>query len=427
MLFDATILTWGYMGGSNRSGIYFVTYNILKQFVKEPGFNIAMCVHSMYEYNIYTKYLLKDSFFGSFPVYHTYEKANTYKSNIKKHKNSIDSSKNILRKFVFLLKIIKNYVYLFMYNKNDKKNNNLFNAFDVYFSCLCPAPFEITKLEKIKHFLFLHDTIPVIFPQYYPDLSPDHWYSKVLKSLCKENYYFCNSEHTKNDFLKYFDKQLDKNKLFVTYIASSHDLHPEYDKKKLAMILKKYNVNYENNKYIFSFCTLEPRKNLIFTIRCFVKFIEKHQIDDLYFFIGGEAWKRFIEHLKENINNLSAHSSRIVQLGYVDDEDVNILFSNSLFFTYISQYEGFGMPPLEAMQAGTPVITSNNSSLPEVVGDAAITITWDDEEACIRAFEDLYFNENLRKDYITKGIERAKLFSWEKTGKLMIDKILEIA
>jgi glycosyltransferase involved in cell wall biosynthesis len=92
----------------------------------------------------------------------------------------------------------------------------------------------------------------------------------------------------------------------------------------------------------------------------------------------------------------------------------------------VAYYERFGMPPLEAMQAGTPVICSNNSSLPEVVGDAAITIDCDSEEQCIKAFEDLYFNENIRKEYIARGIERAKFFSWRKTGKLMIDKILEI-
>jgi glycosyltransferase involved in cell wall biosynthesis len=81
------------------------------------------------------------------------------------------------------------------------------------------------------------------------------------------------------------------------------------------------------------------------------------------------------------------------------------------------------MPPLEAMMAGTPVITSNNSSLPEVVGDAAITIEYNNEDQCIKAFEDLYFNEDLRKHYIAQGLERAKLFSWEKTVRSMTETI----
>ena len=425
MLFDASILTWAYLGGPSRSGLYFVSYNILKQFAKNSRFNITLCVNSMSDFRHYVAHLSKDAFFARFPIVSTCtEKTDIYKSNINKHKNSICTSKNTLRKMFYLLKLIKNYFYLFIYLKSNYFT--FMKSIDIYFSGMNSAPLEVNKFKSIKHFLVLHDTVPVIFPQYYPNLK-NEWYTEMIESLSKKNYYFCNSENTKNDFMKYFGKKLDKNKLFVTHIASSHDFHPDYDKKKLVKILEKYKANFENGKsYIFSFCTLEPRKNLIFTIRCFIKFIERHHIDNLYFYLGGGAWDQFIGQLNESINNFSAYSSRIVQLGYVDDEDVNILYSNSLFFTYLSQYEGFGMPPLEAMQAGTPVICSNNSSLPEVVGDAAITIDCDSEEQCIKAFEDLYFNENLRKEYIARGIERAKFFSWEKTGKLMIDKILEI-
>ena len=110
-------------------------------------------------------------------------------------------------------------------------------------------------------------------------------------------------------------------------------------------------------------------------------------------------------------------------MGYVDDEDVNTLYSNSLFFTYISLYEGFGMPPLEAMSCGTPVLTSNTSSLPEVVGDAAIMIEPTDKKACIDAMKNLYFNENLRNELSKKGLEQAKKFSWEKSTKIIIDSI----
>jgi glycosyltransferase involved in cell wall biosynthesis len=125
------------------------------------------------------------------------------------------------------------------------------------------------------------------------------------------------------------------------------------------------------------------------------------------------------------LNDINGGEGKIIRLGYIDDEDVNTLYSHSIFFTYLSKYEGFGMPPLEAMQAGTPVITSNNSSMPEVVGDAAIMIDCDSEEQCIKAFEDLYFNEGLRQRYIQKGIERGKIFTWEKTADKMMDIMLK--
>jgi len=116
----------------------------------------------------------------------------------------------------------------------------------------------------------------------------------------------------------------------------------------------------------------------------------------------------------------------IITLGFIDDEDVNILYSNSLFFTFISLYEGFGMPPLEAMQAGVPVICANNSSLPEVVGDAAIMVNAENEKEIIEAFSKFYFNEELRNEYVEKGLARAKLFSWDKTVKIMTDKMIGV-
>ena len=202
---------------------------------------------------------------------------------------------------------------------------------------------------------------------------------------------------------------------------------PNYNKNILKKVLSKYNIKYNTeNYYIFSLCNIEPRKNLIFTIKCFVNFLNKYNIKNLYFYLGGVQYLLYKTKFSNELSNFKNYHDRIVLLGYIEEKDLNILYSNSLFFTYLSQYEGFGMPPLEAMQAGTPIICSNNSSLPEVVGDAAITITYNDESACIKAFEDLYFNENLRKLYITKGIERAKLFSWEKTVNIMLNIMTEV-
>ena len=84
------------------------------------------------------------------------------------------------------------------------------------------------------------------------------------------------------------------------------------------------------------------------------------------------------------------------------------------------------MPPLEAMQAGVPVICANNSSLPEVVGDAAIMVNAENEKEIIEAFSKFYFNEELRNEYVEKGLARAKLFSWDKTVKIMTDKMIGV-
>jgi glycosyltransferase involved in cell wall biosynthesis len=249
-------------------------------------------------------------------------------------------------------------------------------------------------------------------------------YNAIIKTFNKDIYSFCISNSCKNDFFKYYWDKLDANKMFVTYIATNQQYVQNYDKQELVKILKKYGIEHNlNDKYLFSLCSLEPRKNLPFTITCLVKFIKKHNIQDLYFYLGGGTWNFFESVMEKTIEEAGEFRHKIKLLGYVEDADVNILYSNSLFFTFLSQYEGFGMPPLEAMQAGTPVITSNNSSLPEVVGDAAISLTYNDEEAVIKAFENFYFNEELRKEYITKGLERAKMFSWEKCVGKMIEVI----
>ena len=103
-----------------------------------------------------------------------------------------------------------------------------------------------------------------------------------------------------------------------------------------------------------------------------MQFVEKHQINDLVFVLGGGHYNEFIDKLNAMLGKIP--EGLVIKAGYIDDEDLAPLYSGAEWFVYTSQYEGFGLPPLEAMQCGCPVITSNNSSLPEVVGDAGIMI-----------------------------------------------------
>jgi len=422
LLYDASILTYFFEKSHYmRSGIFYTAYNVLKGFEKQQAFNITLLINS--DCYKFVKKMKKDPFFSKFSFYIIYDKRK-----LIQYINKLQTTANILKKIYYILKVFEHCLYALYFYLNKKKYNidNVLKKTNVFFSPVSSIYSDIMKYNNIKKYSILYDTMPLLYPEYYPNdfYTNDHITENAqINNLNKENYYFCISERTKSDYLKYYCNILDEKKMIITYIAAAQNFFPDYDKMKINAVLNKYNVKYKNNdKYIFSLCTLEPRKNLIFTVKCFIKFIMKHNIDNLYFYLGGAHWKSFIYLLKEQINSLNEYQDKIVRLGYVDDDDVNILYSNSLFFTYISQYEGFGMPPLEAMQAGTPVITSNNSSLPEVVGDAAIMIDYNSEEQCIKAFEDLYFNEDLRKYYIHKGLERAKLFSWEKT----VDKMTEV-
>jgi glycosyltransferase involved in cell wall biosynthesis len=403
-----------------RTGIYFVAFNVLRILSLDKRFSIVLYSDKITNNQ---KYFKDDFFLSQFPIYS--DRNEKFKSNINTHKNNLKINRNIYKKLICFLKIIKNS--LLLLKSSFIRNKYCLEDFDIFFSPWLIAPISITKLLTIKYFIVLYDAIPNIFPQYFPDINDDnHQYNRLTKSINKNTYYFCISNSTKNDFLSFYEDRFDKNKVFVTHLASSQNFFPDYDKVKLTNTIKKYFKEYENMAhYIFSFCTLEPRKNLLFTVRCFIKFIQKHKINDLFFFLGGTSWDFFVKQLQELLNDFSDYKDKIVQLGYIDDKDVNILYSNSLFFVYLSQYEGFGLPPLEAMQAGTPVICSNNSSLPEVVGDAAVMIDYSSEEQCIEAFEKFYFNSALRDDYIKRGLEHAKMFTWEKTVNIMSNAMIE--
>ena len=164
---------------------------------------------------------------------------------------------------------------------------------------------------------------------------------------------------------------------------------------------------------------MEPRKNLIRAVKTFLIFLKKNHIEDIVWVMGGSAWNSFTEAFRKE--GLAWNSDVIIRAGYVDDEDLPALYSNAEWFVYTSQYEGFGLPPLEAMQCGCPVITSNNSSLPEVVGDAGLLIDWDSDEQHIEAYEKYYFDDEIRKEKSLKGLERASLFSWKKTAENIVN------
>jgi len=423
LLFDASIIIQNINSKDIcRSGIYFVAYNLLCCFAKNEIYNTILLVPSG---TVFTDQSNLEKYLSSFPVISLPEEEdNRFKNNILVHLDHIIKSNNIFVISLRLLKILKNIILM----KISKRNNDSIDDIDAYFTPIFAVPDIINKRKSIKIFHFLHDCIPILESlSDHANVTMSEWFSKVLKTINTKTYYFCNSECTKRDFLNELHGRLDKKKMIVTPLATAQSFIPNYDKNTLKKTSEKYKVGQNPEEiYIFSLCNIDPRKNLIFTIKCFINFIKKHNIDNMCFYLGGAFYETYIKKFYEEIPLLKNYKDKVVLLGYIDDEDLNILYSNSLFFTYISQYEGFGLPPLEAMQAGTPVITSNNSSLPEVVGDAAIKITYNDENACIKAFEDLYFNEELRKEYIKKGIERAKLFSWDNTVKMMSDKIIKV-
>ena len=289
--------------------------------------------------------------------------------------------------------------------------NNIYSNYEVFLSPIYKIPVKFRKYNKIKKIVLLDDTVPIKYPDLNPASQKNSWYYQLLKTLNKDDYYCAISKSTRLDFLKHYP-QIDPAKIKTTLLACDDNFRA-CNIEQISKVKSKYNIPLDK-KYVFSLCTLEPRKNLVRTVKTFIEFIKKNYIDDMVFVLGGGHWEMFINELNKAITDLGDYQDKILKIGYVDDEDLAPLYSGAEWFTYTSQYEGFGLPPLEAMSCGCPVITSNNSSLPEVVGDAGIMIDWDSDEQHIEAYEKYYFNEDLRKEYAQKGLERAKQFSWEK-------------
>ena len=287
------------------------------------------------------------------------------------------------------------------------------DGFDIYFSPIFALKKEI---KAKKRYILLYDTTPLMFPEYFSS-NIINWFNILKDSLNRNDQYFSISQSTKKDFLKYCPN-INEKQIKVVPLAASEQFRrsSEEDIKKVK---EKYRIK---NKYIFSLCTLEPRKNLIRSVRTFVDFVKKNNIDNMVYVLGGATRDNFLGKLE---SELKLPEKIIQYLGYVPVEDLAALYSGAEWFVYTSQYEGFGLPPLEAMSCGCPVITSNNSSLPEVVGDAGIMIEWDSDEQHIKAYEDYYFNEKLRSEMARKGIERAQEFSWKKTADLIIEEFLK--
>jgi glycosyltransferase involved in cell wall biosynthesis len=267
---------------------------------------------------------------------------------------------------------------------------------------------------KCKKIATMHDLIPYIMPE----TVGRGYLLKFLKDVPKvielSDALITVSEWSKQDILKFFP--IDKDKIFVTPLAADAKYKPldkEYCKDLLSKI---YNIN---NPFILYIGGFSPRKNVKALITAFSKIYK--QLGANYNLVIVGATKDQGQYLSEFSTNLEL-ASKIIFTGFVPEEHLPILYNGCDAFVYPSLYEGFGLPPLEAMNCGTPVITSNLTSIPEVVGDAGILIDPYNEEELKSSIIKLLNDEKLREEYSIKGLARAKNFSWEKTA----EKTLEV-
>jgi glycosyltransferase involved in cell wall biosynthesis len=269
------------------------------------------------------------------------------------------------------------------------------------------TPFVFNR--KIKKVLTVHDLTPILFPEMHTRETNLTWRSSFKFIKNKTNIMICVSESTKTDCVKLLN--IPEKRLRVIPLSADEQYKPLKNKKQIHDELKQeYNIDFP---FILFVGTLEKRKNVPTLIKSFYK-LKKSKVDHKLVVVGGKGWKytKIFDLIEElNLKN------EVIFTDYVSDEYLVKLYNAADLFVYPSLYEGFGLPPLEAMACGCPVITSNTSSLPEVVGDAGIMIDPNDINSLTESMLKILTNNQLREEMSKKSLERAKMFSWKKTAK----------
>ena len=216
------------------------------------------------------------------------------------------------------------------------------------------------------------------------------------------------SHSTKSDIIKFY--KISPDKISVIYWGVDEEFTPIKDYHSIEKVKTKYNIK----NYILYTGVLQPRKNLIRLIEAFNVLKNEKNLDLMLVISGKKGW--FYDKIFQRVEKLKLNKD-VIFTDYVSKEELQLLINGAEVFILPSLYEGFGLPLLEAMACGTPVITSNVSSMPEVVGDAGILINPYSIEEISKAINNILTDRQLRETMVNKGLERAKLFPWGNAAR----------
>ncbi len=266
------------------------------------------------------------------------------------------------------------------------------------------GPFNLP--EQIKRVTVIHDLTPLLFPQFHPFMSVLFHKVFLKRTLRQTDLVITNSLHTANDVIRQFP--FTKDKIEPILLGKNESYVP---KEKRMDILQKYNIR---PPYFLHTGTLEPRKNLMLLLQAFEAWKQQTGKPHQLVLAGKKGWQ--IDDLYEAIDQ-SLYKNDICLTGFVVTEDIPYIYSVADCFIYPSKYEGFGLPILEAMSCGTPVICSNTSSMPEVGGAVAYYIDPNNKMDVVRQMNQVLMDKANGKLPIEKMTQQANPFSWEQTAK----------
>lgn len=256
----------------------------------------------------------------------------------------------------------------------------------------CPIPQVVT----------VHDLIPLTYPEDAPLGVQWNYKFRVPRILRKAAAIIADSDYTRDDILKWY--RINPKKIHTVYLGYDPE---HFFPRHQAEVLERYGL--QQKKYILSVGNAQPRKNLIRLVEAFAAI--KGKIPHKLVLIGPKA-PEDLQKLSAKIESLRVND-RVMVLNYISYQVLPFFYSGADLFAYVSLYEGFGLPIIEAMACGTPVLASNTTSIPEVAGDAAVLVDPTDTDAIKHAIISTTTSKNRLKELSEKGLTRCSEFSWQ--------------
>ena len=275
----------------------------------------------------------------------------------------------------------------------------------------CPCPFVVS----------IHDLSFEHLPQTFKRRSRTQLRLTVRHSARRAARILSLSEHTRGDIVETYG--IESNRIEAIPLAAPDHFCRVNDKRELQRVRHNYGIE---GDYILSVGSIQPRKNLARLIKAYAQLRGDCSADKLpkLVLVGKCAW--LYDETLRALDQVGVKDS-VVLTGYVPESDLPAIYSSALCFVYPSYFEGFGLPPLEAMKCGTPVIVGNQTSLPEVVGDAGLTVDPFDVDAIAGAIRRLMNDSALRAELSQKGQERASTFTWRETARRTLQIYQDVA
>ncbi|NKQ37863.1 MAG: glycosyltransferase family 4 protein [Chloroflexi bacterium] len=264
----------------------------------------------------------------------------------------------------------------------------------------------------IPTLLTVHDISFVHYPEVYPPKLVGYLNRIVPWSIARASHVLADSQATKQDLVDVW--QVAPDKVTVLYSGVHERFQPVTDVEKLTAVRQKYEIG--DQPYILSVGTIQPRKNYQMLIRAFQPVAAQYPHNLII--SGGKGW--LYEEMMAEVERQGVNG-RVHFIGFVDDADLPALYSDADLFVFPSLYEGFGLPLLEAMACGVPVISSDASSLPEVAGDTAVLLSPHDQAAWTNTMLDLLAHPDKRTALVAGGFRQARQFTWQTAAHSLLE------